>query len=232
MIEQFTRFREAHSCEMFLLELDMQLHPREIPLLRGAINQLVNRSEELLHNHREQGFRYAYPLVQYKQIEQRPIILGIGVEGGAVVQGLLPYEGAPLRLGQRVVPLHFYAARPLVLPFALDERPHEYRVERWLPFNEENYRSYKEERSLVARCQMLERLLCAHLLAMAGGVGCQLGEQLTVSLTSLSEPRAVSRKGASLLSFDVTFDSPWLLPSFVGVGKSASHGFGTVLQLS
>jgi len=40
----------------------------EIPWLRGAVIHAVPETETLFHNHIGSGFRYSYPLVQYKRI--------------------------------------------------------------------------------------------------------------------------------------------------------------------
>ena len=48
------------------------LHKDEVGLFRGAVlNKIKENSDVLFHNHTEDGFRYAYPLIQYKRINHK-----------------------------------------------------------------------------------------------------------------------------------------------------------------
>ena len=57
---------------------------KEIPLMRGAlIHALDSNSNLLFHNHDESGLRYAYPLIQYKRINNKAAMVCIN-EGADV----------------------------------------------------------------------------------------------------------------------------------------------------
>ena len=55
-----------------LFENDISM--AEIPYFRGAIIQIAGIENELFHNHNKNGFRYAYPLIQYKRINKKPML--------------------------------------------------------------------------------------------------------------------------------------------------------------
>ncbi len=59
------------------------LDNHQIPQFRGAINTALGENANLFfHNHTEDGFRYSYPLVQYKRIRQKAAI--VCIKDGAV----------------------------------------------------------------------------------------------------------------------------------------------------
>ena len=47
----------------------------ELPLLRGAIISLLSRDNTIYHNHEAGGLRYAYPLIQYRQIDGKAALV-------------------------------------------------------------------------------------------------------------------------------------------------------------
>ena len=61
---------------------EIALATRDAHKLRGYFGRLFEEHSPLLHNHLEGGkLRYAYPLVQYKVLDQIPTL--IGLEEGA-----------------------------------------------------------------------------------------------------------------------------------------------------
>ena len=54
-----------------------QIAPNEISAFRGAIMKMFP-DENIYHNHEDKGFRYAYPQIQYKILEGKASIVGVG----------------------------------------------------------------------------------------------------------------------------------------------------------
>ena len=69
---------------------DLELSPRSSEKIRGYIgNKYIEN--DLFHNHNDNKFIYRYPLVQYKVIKNKPIIIGL-LEGTSAVKKLALIE--------------------------------------------------------------------------------------------------------------------------------------------
>ena len=64
--------------EVLVIYFENEITPQEIPLFRGAIINSIDSDSLLFHNHTELGVRYGYPLIQYKSIAGRAVIVWIG----------------------------------------------------------------------------------------------------------------------------------------------------------
>jgi hypothetical protein len=53
---------------------------------------------------------------------------------------------------------------------------------------------------------------------------------IVVKIKTLSETRDVKLKGRTVLGFNAIFTSNVFIPKYIGLGKSASLGFGVVTQ--
>ena len=51
------------------------IRSKEIPFFRGAVIQSLEQKNILFHNHTENGFRYSYPLIQYKSLGGKAAIV-------------------------------------------------------------------------------------------------------------------------------------------------------------
>ena len=60
------------------IKFDTQLVENEIQRFRGAIIKLLPQKEVLFHNHINDGYRYAYPLIQYKRLNNKAALFCIG----------------------------------------------------------------------------------------------------------------------------------------------------------
>lgn len=75
---------------------------------------------------------------------------------------------------------------------------------------------------------MLENLLTGNILSLAKGVGWQVEKQIKVQICEIIGEKIIHYKCIPLLTFDLDFNSNVALPDFLGIGKSASHGFGVI----
>lgn len=78
---------------------------------------------------------------------------------------------------------------------------------------------------------MLNHILTGNILSMLKGVGIMLTERLTIDIMSISELKPVKYKEIRLLSLDAKFQSNVIIPEYIGLGKHASLGFGTVTNM-
>ena len=207
-----------------------ELAAHELPLFRGAVIAALDHKLTLFHNHQEGdggGFRFAYPLIQYKIIGGKAVI--VCIEAGTEAIGeFFASQRFAARLGDRDVELEVADVRSQQFNVQVWNAEFRYRLRRWAPLNAANYERYRHTDSLADRCAMLERILTANILSMAKGIGLQFSSQVVCRISHLSEPYMKTAKGVRMQCFDVLFTSNVSLPSGIGLGKHASINFGVL----
>lgn len=203
----------------------------EIPLFRGAIIDSVGCSNtELFHNHEDNGYRYSYPLIQYKRLNQKATIVCIG-NGTEEIGKLFSSGSYDVRIGNKTEHLIVKSIRAEHFLIQCWDESFRYSIRKWLPFNKENYEQYTKLESLAEKYAMLERLLIGNILSFGKGVGIQFDKQVECKITAVSEPMSIMHKGVRLMGFDVEFKSNVSLPDYIGLGKGVSVGKGMVKRM-
>lgn len=211
------------------LRFNTEIAAWEIPLFRGAVLRSIGYDVDILyHNHTEEdGFRYSYPLIQYKRLGGKAAIVCVEDGVDSIGQFLMAQQPEVV-LGDRMVKLEMESVRPQRQLMQTWQSLFDYRLQHWLPLNSENYRRYQAINSLTEKTVFLEGILKGNLLSMCKGLKIYLSEELKVGITRLSEPHIVKVKGIRVMSFDVDFHSNLSLPDGIGIGKNASLGYGTL----
>ena len=200
----------------------------EVPLFRGAIINAMEDANLLFHNHEEDGrLRYAYPLIQYKRINQKAAIVCLG-EGTEAIGQFFSSCNFDLKLGERLVKLEVETVNAHQHLIQIWDSEFTYHIRRWLPLNQDNYAAYCKEESLAAKYALLERLLTANILSFAKGIGVRFEGQVVTRIIQMDEPQTQNYKGVKLMSFDAEFKSNVSLPDYIGLGKGVSLGMGTI----
>lgn len=209
---------------------ELHLSPRDAHKLRGYFGNLFQEHSPLLHNHLEGGgFRYAYPLVQYKVVGGLPVLLGLGEGAELLLELFLRIE--ELEIGERVYPLTNKDLKCEQAELSYSEELHTYAFRTlWMALNQENYARYVKA-SEGERQLHLSALLRGHLLAVFKGGGIWLAPEQRIVAKPEVRQKTVQFKGQQMLAFDGRFMANVLLPKWIGVGKSVSRGFGTVERL-
>ena len=140
----------------------------------------------LLHQHLADKFLYRYPLVQYKFVEKKPMLIGIN-EGAKVLEEIFG-QYHEVRLGRSTYRI---VEQQLVIreeSFGLSDRVHLYEfVTPWLGLNQENYVRYYQQPSTEARHQFLNQILTGNLLSLSKGVGYRVPNQIKCDSPSRPE---------------------------------------------
>lgn len=209
---------------------DTQISEAEIGCLRGLMISVAG-GNSLFHNHQGEGYRYAYPLVQYKRIAGHAALVGIGEGADAVAQLAFDHPKVEGRIGRRQVEMSVANMRMESSDISCGgEMDRRYKVSRWMPLNEKNYHAYRSTQGLIERMAMMERLLTANILSFAKGVGVFFDREVRNSLTRLVVAGHAMRKGVEMMAFDAEFASNVEMPDYVGIGKGASIGRGTLMR--
>lgn len=203
----------------------------EVPFFRGAVlNALSDDTDVLFHNHIDNNFRYDYPLVQYKSIGAKASILLIG-DGVEMINKLMPICNTYINIGHRHTMMKVEKVTPMQTEIELN-KPQRYRVEQWLPLNEENDSRFLRTQSDSERFELLEHILVGNILSMAKGLDIHFDNQVECEIQRLDRYHREKVKEALMKSFDVDFLCNVNLPELIGIGKHASIGFGTIKSLS
>lgn len=221
----------AKHIKILTLRFTTDIAAWEIPLFRGAVLNCIGEDVDILyHNHtREDGFRYSYPLIQYKRLGGKAAIVCVEDGVDSIGQFLMAQQPEVV-LGERKVTLEMESVKPQRAMMQTWQSSFDYRLQHWLPLNSENYHRYQEQTGLTERTTLLEGILKGNLLSMCKGLGIYISEELSVSITRMTEPRLVKVKGVRVMSFDVDFSSNLSIPDGLGIGKNASLGYGTIIQ--
>lgn len=215
-----------------IIKIEFQEHipPSEIQWFRGVIINLSGHNQ-LFHNHMDEGFKYVYPKVQYKLIDGRAAVTGIG-ESVPYLRFL--FSGIsilPCKMGNRFRNLHIASIEEREEEVGLTDCFHTYRIENWLPLNSRNYKDYCDAEGLIARMVMLEKILTGNILSFAKGIGLFFDSKISCVIEDLHATGNMEYKGVGLMSFSATFKTNVSLPLWIGLGKSSSLNHGIITPI-
>ena len=196
--------------------------------LRGFFATKFTEYTEL-HQHNADKFIYRYPVVQYKMIGNTPMVIGIN-EGAEVLKQIYD-EYQEVRLGANTYQI---VERGIIVrdeEFGISEKIHTYEfVTPWLALNQENYRKFYTLKGIEERDEFLRRILIGNIISMSKSMGYDVPRQ--IKCDAEVHFRKDRLKDVSVMTFTGKFHANFLIPDYLGIGKSVSRGFGAVKQLS
>lgn len=207
---------------------EIKLRTRDAHKLRGYFGNLFKEKSVLLHNHMGNGeFRYAYPQVQYKVINQTPTLVGIN-EGAELLTNLF-LKINELKIGGSVYPVHQKNIEARQIEPGASVAPKTYRFETlWMALNQKNHERYAGANSLE-REKLLEKILVGNCLSFFKAIDLFVEVQLKARV-SLNE-KETRFKNNRMIAFEGMFEINAKLPDWVGLGKQVSRGFGTIKKI-
>lgn len=214
-----------------ILQFANELSTNDIAKFRGAVIASLKEKNILYHNHIEDRFRYAYPLIQYKRIHQKAAIVCIG-DGVKAIHELFASDNFLFMIGEKETEMKMDNVKVYDNEISIFDTIQYYRIRNWLPLNSENYAKFQNADSLVERIQILERILAGNMLSFLKGIDIHLEEQMELHITSILDQRPAIYKRVKLMSFDIEFKTNLYLPQYIGIGKNASVGFGTLTKVT
>ncbi len=208
---------------------EIKLHQHYGHKLRGYFGNLFMEKSPLLHNHYDDGrLRYKYPLVQYKIVKGVPMLVGLA-EGADLLLDLF-FDIKTLQLGELTVNVYSKnIKRELYEPKILTSDYNKYRfMSLWMALNQNNYKKYLEFTEGPEVMMFLSKILIGNVLSFYKGVGFTAEEKIQV--LPLVIPKVTTFKNKKMIAFTGDFYCNAGLPDYVGIGKSVSRGFGTILS--
>lgn len=211
-----------------IFAVDDFLEKRDAEKVRGYLGNVFWENPVAHHHNPDGSFIYTYPRVQYKVIEGNCLIVSFG-EGIEITKKVFD-EIQDINISNNWAEIHSKALELSQEPFGVTNEPCEYIfVTPWLALNEDNFVKYKEANSFQKRKWLLENILAANLISIAKSLGYTVTNTVHTHIDYLKsmDVNVKDAKFAAFLgSFSVNFD----IPSFWGIGKAVSRGFGTIVK--
>lgn len=212
------------------ITFNADISAREMSGFRGAIMKMFP-DELLYHNHQSGGFRYRYPLIQYKRLGGRPAL--VGIDNGAESLEKHWTTGERFTININGVSKELTVASKSTCYFspaiAEDGKPFQYMIRNWIPLNQDNYHRFKETDDLQEQIGMLNVLLVANILSSLKGMGHWVEIEIKANISEIIRTKKTRYKGNELICFDVRINSSISLPDHCGIGKASSKGYGTII---
>lgn len=211
-----------------LVIFDNSVPHQNISAFRGAIIEKVGR-EHLLFNHHinDATLLYRYPLIQYKSVQKKPAILCLG-DGVDEIHKLFNKPSWDIDLKGKKMDLSIDNLNLNNFKLNVWDKNFDYKLFNWLALNERNYKKYQVLDNEMDRLEMLERILIGNILAFAKGMEWHIDKEIKIRITTIRRSKQLKHKNTHLIAFDLDFTSNVFLPNYIGLGKSASHGYGVV----
>ena len=221
--------RKIMEVKITTIIFDQQIRPEEISAFRGALLTLLP-DDPILHNHTENTVIYRYPLVQYKCIDGKAAIVGLGKGAEMLEKELSVGDELSLMLGRRIRQFIVSVKNTTYFnPGVQSAEGFRYKIEGWFPLNQENHITYQETDRLTDRISMLDSILTTNILAAhKKGMGHILENECIAYITDIDKITTAKHKGIEMLSFDVRIFSNTPLPLYCGLGKGSARGHGIV----
>jgi len=196
-------------------------------LLRGFI---ANKFKHIpiIHQHENNNkFIYSYPLIQYKLIDGYPMILGIN-EGTNVLYEIYK-ELEILKLSKMILQILEKKIIEKACKFETINKFNHYKfITPYLPLNQQNYKKYIKI-NLKQKHLMLNRILTGNILSIAKSLSYVVIDKIKIK--SKLYPLKTKLKSISFIGFKGEFEANFALPDYIGLGKSVSRGFGTIIKI-
>lgn len=200
---------------------------RDIPKVRGYIAGKFPEHIEL-HNHLDGNkFNYAYPLIQYKVIEGIPNIIAINEASKILIEVFNNIEEIDIKNTVMSILEKGYFVKKEVIE-AVEEMISYRFITPWMALNQNNYEEYMHADE-KRKSGILKKILIGNILSMSKSLKYSVDRALQVFLRI--EPIPVNFKNQQMIAFKGDFLVNFLIPDYLGLGKSVSRGFGTVVRI-
>ncbi|RLB99770.1 MAG: DNA repair protein [Deltaproteobacteria bacterium] len=210
---------------------NIRLRPSQIHKFRGFIGNLF-REYDLIHNHDAETGKpiYRYPLIQFKLVNRQPAIIAITEEAVSAFANIfmkldrIVIDEMEIPVYEKDLELHDadfgYSTETFVYEFASP----------WMGLNQKNYQRYMKAVDQAQRDQVLKGALIGNMLSMSKYLGHWLDREQEIRAEVRVRECQVNLKGKHMIGFTGIFKANFMIPDHLGLGKSVSRGFGTVMK--
>ncbi len=202
----------------------IQLERRDAHKLRGFFGNRFRDIPEL-HNHLEgDTYRHAYPVVQYKVLNGVPTLVGVG-EGSRVLQKLVD-KVEYFNIDDRILPVTEREVLTRSVSVGVDDKLHTYCFDSmWMALNARNHARYCAA-GITKQIEILRSILVGNILVFLGACN-EIADREIIAQPQVAAC-TTSFKNIKMMAFQGSFKTNVVLPDGIGLGKSASRGFGAI----
>ncbi len=210
----------------------ISLKAYQIHKLRGYVGNLF-KENDLVHNHDIETGKmiYRYPLIQFKIINDIPVIIAL-TERAINVFSKIFMSLDEIVIDNRSIPV---LEKDLTIEncnFCFSEETYLYKfTSPWIALNQNNFRIYTASKTQKEKSDLLKSVLTGNLLSMAKYLGLHLESDQRIRTDLQVKEVTVNLKGKQMVGFIGIFKVNFEIPDYVGLGKSVSRGYGTVKKL-
>ena len=211
---------------------NVRLRPSQIHKLRGHVGN-VFKNHDLIHNHDLTTGKviYRYPLIQFKLIDNIPAIIAI-TENAVKIFGEIFMKLDRIRIEGLEIPIHEKNLRVDDVDFGFSDETFMYEfASPWIGLNQKNFTSYKSFKTESERNSLLRHILVGNMLSMAKYLDVYLEKEQQITVDLKLHPRQVNLKGKQMTAFKGIFKTNFMIPNYLGLGKSVSRGFGFIRRI-
>lgn len=204
-----------------------KVESRDVPKIRGYLAGRFPQYIEL-HNHLgNDKFRYGYPVIQYKSIGGVTNILAINDASKILID--IFYDVKEIDMKDKVMSIleKGYVLKTLELGPSDGLIEYEF-ISPWMALNQENYEMYVKA-SQDEKAGVLKKVLVGNILSMAKGLNCWVDKPIEAMIKL--RPVEVNYKNKKMVGFRGRFMTNFVIPDYLGLGKSVARGFGTVVKV-
>lgn len=210
---------------------DEKIKSYEVPALRGAIIAKVGQKHILFHNHEGDNYRYAYPLIQYKQLYGNAAMVCIG-EGVEEIHRFFSSPNWELEISGRTLPMKIKQLEMNDFTLQVWNQTFDYELRDWIALNPHSYQEYRHLTDDSARQNFLAKKLIGNILSFAKGIDWHIDKEISLQITSPIISSNLRVKDVQMMGFSLRFRTNVSLPYGMGLGKSVSLGYGVVSKQS
>ncbi len=209
----------------------LKLSSGELHKFRGYMGNLYKKYD-LIHNHRQDGSTITrYPLIQFKLINKTPSIIAITDKAIEVFSKIFLSMDEVI-IDNIKIPVH---EKDLKVDnsgagFSTETLVYEF-TSPWMALNEKNYKKYKECTTYDEKNSLLEKILVGNIMSMSKGLGIHLNDDQIIKMNLKHKHVRAKLKGIPMSAFTGIFKTNYIIPDYLGLGKSTSRGFGTVKKI-
>ena len=213
-----------------LLLNNVILRPSQIHKFRGFVGNTF-KEHDLIHNHDEKGNPlYRYPLIQFKLIDKTPAIIAI-TDRAVNIFAELFMKLDKIVIEDTVIPVFEKDLKIEEVVFGYSDEIFMYEfVSPWIGLNQKNFKIFNDARN-DEKNQILTRVMTGNILSMAKYLDYWLSKDQKIKIDHKLKEVKVNLKGKSMTGFNGIFKSNFLIPDYLGIGKSVSRGFGALKRI-
>ncbi len=214
------------------IHFDTPIMAYDIRKFRAAVIEKSKRKSDLFHNHKSDGSSiYRYPLIQYKVIDKRPMILCLN-EATDDIHYFLENRDFDLLIGKNTIKFSIEDIHLKYTSLQTWNEDFRYNILNYLPFNSENYKEFQKIEFELERSKFIQDRLFSHMYATIKHMKLPTPVDLRVKIEKIKGSKYIEHKGVFHQSYHINFRTNLSLPNYIGIGKGSSVGFGIIKGLS